>query len=172
MITNGLLIKKHLLDSKLFPQIETYSISVDAGSADVYEKVRRPGKWNVLLDNFDFLKENNKSHLVKLIFIVQRDTYQDLENFVNLCVQYGFLGQVICLRDFGTWTLSNVVNPDTWSIKNGIYQEHDVLNLAHPEHESCKNLLKEVYKRHFGIDKSNIFFEPALMHKLGLNHNG
>ena len=85
--TNGLLIKKHLDDSKLLPAIKYFSISVDAGSADVYHNVRRPGKWSVLLENLDYLKDKKKN--VGLNFCVQKSNYKDIPKFVELCSEYG-----------------------------------------------------------------------------------
>ena len=56
-----LLMKKLLNDSPMKGSITNYSISVDAGSSKVYEKVRRPGKWEILLDNLEWLKLNKNN---------------------------------------------------------------------------------------------------------------
>ena len=77
------MIKKQLINSKLLPNITDYSISVDAGSAEVYENVRRGGNWNILIENFDFLSKINKAHLVTLNFAVQKNNFKDLFKYIH-----------------------------------------------------------------------------------------
>jgi MoaA/NifB/PqqE/SkfB family radical SAM enzyme len=45
LFTNGQLLKKLLPDSTVLPFISEFQISVDAGTKEVYEQVRKPGKW-------------------------------------------------------------------------------------------------------------------------------
>jgi len=137
LFTNGLLIKKQLLNSKLVPNITEYSISVDAGSAEVYEKVRRGGRWHTLIENFDFLAEIKKCHLVTLNFAVQKNNYKDLHNFLELCKHYSFKANVHQLDDWGTWNSDVVSNPDEWTIQNGTLLDHDVLRKTHAEYHEC-----------------------------------
>ena len=160
LFTNGLLIKKQLLNSKLLPNVTEYSISVDAGSSEVYENVRRGGRWNILLENFDFLSELKKNHLVTLNFAIQKNNYKDLFNFLELCAQYSFKAQVHQLDDWGTWNSDVVLNPDDWTIKNGTLLDHDVLRKAHPEHTECQNIVKSAIE----ANKNNrkIVFESRL----------
>lgn len=159
-ITNGLLIKKLLPTSLIFPHIELFLISIDAGSKDVYENVRRPGRWDTLIDNLDFLVENNKQNKTRLNFVLQRDNYKDLENFVNLCKHYNFSGIVQCLRDFGTWNSTPVIKPDSWTIVNGTFLDHNVLRSDHPEHRMCKETLIKVKEQL----TDRIRYEGALDH--------
>ena len=51
LFTNGLLMSKQLPDSKILPNISEFKISIDAGSKEVYEVVRRPGKFDKLIEN-------------------------------------------------------------------------------------------------------------------------
>jgi MoaA/NifB/PqqE/SkfB family radical SAM enzyme len=88
LFTNGLLLKKQLTQSHLLSQITEFSISVDAGSHEVYEKVRRGGDWKVLLENLGYLKTVRKKSTVALNFAVQNSNWYDLPNFVNLCLSY------------------------------------------------------------------------------------
>lgn len=105
LFTNGLLLQKQLERSKILPQITEYQISIDAGSADVYEKVRLGGKWSVLMQNFDFLKEvaDRYGSQVWLMFVLQKNNWRDLENFAELCERYQWTGNVTQLVDWGTW---------------------------------------------------------------------
>jgi MoaA/NifB/PqqE/SkfB family radical SAM enzyme len=142
LFTNGLLIKKQLLNSQLLPNITEYSISVDAGSSEVYERVRCGGRWDILLENFDFLSELKKNHLVTLNFAVQKNNYKDLSNFLDVCNKYSFAANVHQLDDWGTWNSSAVSNPDAWTIKNGTILDHDVLRKTHPEYNECVTVVK------------------------------
>ena len=51
-------MSKQLPDSKILPNISEFKISIDAGSKEVYEVVRRPGKFDKLIENLDWMHEN------------------------------------------------------------------------------------------------------------------
>ena len=161
LFTNGLLIKKQLEKSLVLPNITEFIISVDAGSEIVYENIRRGGNWNVLMDNFNFLNEKNKNRIVKLNFAVQKNNYKDLYNFVELCRRYGFSGNIHQLDDWGTWNYDTVENPDTWTITNGTYIEHAVLNSTHPEHNKCIDILIDIANQ-----KNSFIHFTAIIKKL------
>jgi MoaA/NifB/PqqE/SkfB family radical SAM enzyme len=162
LFTNGLLIKKQLADTNIIDNITEFSISVDAGSQDVYENVRRGGSWSVLLENFDYLKSINKNKLTALNFAVQKNNFYDLQNFVDVCNCYNFNGVIHGLDNWGTWNTSDVLDPDAWTIKNGTFQQHDVLNKEHSQYQECKKIIQQIM-----IDKNKgIRFTPDLTSKV------
>jgi len=144
LFTNGLLIKKQLDKTALFERVTEYRISVDAGSKEVYETTRIGGDWNVLMENFDFLKEKNLSNKVNLQFVVQKKNYLDIPNFIKLCEKYNFRAVLSQLDDWGTWNNGVSTYPDTWTMANGTFADHDVLVSTHPEYIQCKNLLESI----------------------------
>jgi molybdenum cofactor biosynthesis enzyme MoaA len=156
LFTNGLLIRKQLTDNPVLAHIDEYLISIDAGSAEVYEQIRLGGRWDLLLDNFKFLKEHTQhknlgnNHNVALTMVMQKNNYNDMKNFCELCVQFGFLGSITKLEDWGTWQ---------------DFITHDVLNPAHPEHDKAAQALKSVYEEYSHC----IFFHSALQQFLGVN---
>lgn len=158
--TNGLLIKKQLLKSSILKNIKTYSISVDAGTAEVYNKVRYGGSWTVLLENFDFLVSLGKEKSVCLNFAAQKNNFRDIPNFVNLCNRYGFSGNIHQLDDWGTWNNNDVLNPDDWTIKNGTFIQHNVLDKQHPDYQECIQIVELVKST------KNINLAPRLMQLL------
>lgn len=161
--TNGLLIKKQISDGlPIFDSITTFKISIDAGSKEVYEDVRRPGKWEVLLENFDYLKMLGKGSSVQLMFALQNKNYKDIPRFVDLCNHYGFYGVIHQLDDWGTWAQMKSKIPDAWTIQNGIFADHNVLNSSHPTHNKCKELV--VQYQNF----KNISFAPMVLRLLGV----
>jgi molybdenum cofactor biosynthesis enzyme MoaA len=137
--TNGLLLRKQLQNTEILKNA-FLSISIDAGSKEVFESIRRGGNWEVLLDNFDFLVKNDKQQVTTLNFTIQNDNYLDLENFVELCEKYQFQGSVAKLDDWGTWNDKTVSNPDEWTQENGYFFEHDVLHLEHENYEAARQI--------------------------------
>lgn len=134
LFTNGLLLKKQLADSPVRAHVAEYFISIDAGSAPVYERVRLGGSWDRLLENFDWLREQvaQKPARVLLILVVQRENYQDVNNFCQLVNHYGFTGSITYLEDWGTW--SDFPNQDV------------IGNQQHPEHEAAVQALRQAYQ--------------------------
>lgn len=129
--TNGLLMKKLLPDSPVLPYISHFEISIDAGSQEVYEQVRRPGKFSVLKDNLQWLSDNRPDGAdVVLNLCVQRDNANDIINFANLCQQYGFRGNITKLENWHTFDNFN---------------EYDVIgNRQHPLHNQSLDQLRTV----------------------------
>lgn len=154
--TNGLLMKKHLADSPLFNNIVIFSISVDAGSKEVYEDVRRPGKWEVLIDNLEFLKAHDKNKLVCIQFVIQQKNYRDLENLINLIERFDCTATIFELQDWGTWNYEDVKYPDAWTMVNGTYLDQDILRREHPEHAEAIQCLKNI------SDNERISFSPII----------
>jgi MoaA/NifB/PqqE/SkfB family radical SAM enzyme len=157
LFTNGLLLRKQLTDNPVIAHIDEYLISIDAGSADVYEQVRLGGRWEQLMDNFAFLKENTRhqdgsNHNVALTMVMQKNNYRDMKNFCKLCLEFGFIGSITKLEDWGTW-------------RN--FSEHDVLNVEHDEHTAAAEFLRETYDEY----SYHIFFHSALQQFLGVDQN-
>lgn len=152
--TNGLLIKKQLENLNILNQITQYSISVDAGSSEVYKDVRRPGRWDILLENFDFLRSIGKNQITCLNFAFQNKNFNDLPAFIQLCQQYQFRGIVHSIDDWGTWSIVESENKDTWTIKNGIFSDHNVLTKSHVNYENAKKIILD-NQHHKNITFSN-----------------
>ena len=101
--TNGTLIDGRVKDSPIMKKLLEFTISIDAGSKEVYEVVRYPGNWDKLRSNLDFLKENNfKLHFN---FVLQRDNLYDVINFVDICEHYDAIGYIEGVNDWGTWNV-------------------------------------------------------------------
>lgn len=132
LFTNGLLLEKQLADAPILSHITQYFISIDAGSAGVYEQVRRGGQWDNLVSNLTWLKNNTKAEVL-LMFVLQQSNYTDMHNFCELCEQFGFNGVINRLEDWGTWHN---------------FDEHDVIgNTSHSKHTLAINQLQSVYQR-------------------------
>ena len=111
--TNGLLMKKLLPDSPVLPYISEFQISMDAGTAEVYENVRRPGKHKVLIENLDWLLEYRNTQTPRpeyvfdmFSFVLQAANAADIVNFVNLCKKYNAIPVISKLDNWGAQVLS------------------------------------------------------------------
>lgn len=103
LFTNGLLIKKMLSNSAVFPAISHYQISVDAGTADVYHIVRKPGNFDSLVENLEWLCNNKKPGVnVSLMFCVSAFNVHDIYNFAMLCDRFKFIGNLTKLNNWYT----------------------------------------------------------------------
>lgn len=129
LFTNGLLMKKLLPKSKMLPHITNFQISIDAGTKEVYNKVRAPGNFDTLIENLNWLWVHKpKDSTVTLKFTVSAENVNDIKNFTNLCVDYGFAGDISKLVDWGTF-------------EN--FQDHEVIdNTNHPLHKTAIEQLK------------------------------
>jgi sulfatase maturation enzyme AslB (radical SAM superfamily) len=157
--TNGLLLKKVIAESSIKSAVSIFSVSVDAGSKEIYEQVRRPGKWSVLMDNLEWLFDNQAQSTVHLSFVLQKTNFQDLPAFAELCKRFKFIGIVQPLNDWGTWNSKPVINPDAYTIVNGTYLDHDVANSDHPEHDEFIKVLKTVREKNFEFLNFNSYFD-------------
>jgi len=154
--TNGLLMKKLLPDSNIISKITELLISVDAGTKDVYEIVRSPGKFSTLEENLEWLSNNR--HLlpnaeIKIRYVMQAANAGDLVNFARLCKQFNFQGVVNKVDDWGTWDNFN---------------EHDITLPNHPKHQlavqQIKQVLTEYTKQEMYIQESLIAMIDRLDH--------
>ena len=143
IFTNGLLIKKHLANTKIFKQTKNIDVSIDAGSKKVYEEIRKPGKWKTLIENLNFLAEYY-DHKVVLNFALQKRNIDDVYNFVELVERYKFYGIIHEIDDWGTWNYTSIANPDTWTIVNGTYVEHNVMMPGNTLQKRAIEILKTI----------------------------
>ena len=129
LFTNGLLMEKQLANSTVLDHIDQFLLSIDAGSAKVYEQVRRPGRFDVLLKNLQWLSELDRS--VGINFVLQQANWHDIENFILLAQRFGFHPNITRLEDWGTWSE---------------FEDQDVIgNVSHPDHLLALQELRRVY---------------------------
>lgn len=109
IVSNGMLFteQKFELLSHKFNKI-TVNISVDAASPSTYEKVRRGGRWDKLLENLRYLGERRVDGRISTFYVnftVQRDNYNDLPDFVRLAKEIHADAAIIKpIYNWGTWT--------------------------------------------------------------------
>ena len=132
-LTNGLLLKQRMSDNPyLIENTKNVMISIDAGSKDVYEDVRRPGKWSRLIENLDYLHTLTQDGKIKcqLNFVIQRANYRDIPNFIQLAENYGFATDLVLLEDWRT-------------LGGEFYQKNAVHLTSHPEYNDWLKIYEQ-----------------------------
>ena len=132
LFTNGLLLEKQLADSTVLNSIDQFMLSIDAGSEQVYENVRRPGRFDVLMRNLQWLKPLGRN--VSLNFVLQQANWHDLENFLQLAEQFGYWPNITRLEDWNTWT--------------GFANQDVIGNSEHPDHLLAVQELRRVHAKY------------------------
>jgi len=127
--TNGLLLTRYLDELKILPRLSQLEISIDAATEKTYEQVRRPGRWPALIENLDYclhLRINQFPFRVTANFVIQKDNFREIPEFVDLCRQYHMYPNFTVLQDWSTFSyIHNAVHlPD-----HPCYQEFvDLIN--------------------------------------------
>ena len=150
--TNGLLLLKNadVIENHLSQIL--LSISIDAASKDVYEKVRRGGKWTTLIENLEYVKrltDANPTFLVESRFTIQRDNLDDVIPFLEFSKKYNLRINYGVMEDWGVWIdkyeencahlpSSPVFEKFIKIINDPIFKEYGVYidNLKHWEHRA------------------------------------
>jgi len=110
LMTNGVLFTPKVWDSlhKIWNNIVLIDISVDAGTREIYQQVRPPGKWDQLLNNAAYLGECAKEYQnidINYGFVVQQANYHDMVNFQQQFSQferYNLINYTL-INDWQTW---------------------------------------------------------------------
>lgn len=93
LYTNGTLLDKKMLDWILDNYVlDDLSISIDASTEGTYNKIRRGGNWNQLMNNIQYISKMKKAGRIPywvVQFVIQRDNVAELQSFVEKAEQWG-----------------------------------------------------------------------------------
>lgn len=148
--TNGTLLTKKNLDRlcSIYKDIEIM-ISVDATTEETYKKIRCGGNFKQLmknLENLSLARKEGRVKVVNLLFVVQKDNYQEMPDFVRLVKRLGF--DCVDFSKIGNW---------------GTFTDEEFKNISmFDENDNPKKELTEVLKDPILSDKivkadSNVF---------------
>ena len=135
IVTNGILVKDHWHKmAGVYNNIVRFKFSFDAGSKEIYEKIRRGGNWDKLLDSVRYIADWRKSYNPKLLltsnFVVQTGNYVDMVRYVELCDSLG-IDEI------------NFQRIDNWGTFEN-FEEHAVWRSDHPEYKNFVLYLDKV----------------------------
>lgn len=121
---------------KIHANIGHTRISLDAGSKQVYEKVRLGGDWDLLMKNCSFLNEQvgiNDKFTLNFDFVVQWANYKDIPKYVELCLTK--------FPNLNTINFGLINDWFTWSSNE--YEKQCIWKNTHPEYYDFLNILKD-----------------------------
>lgn len=135
--------------------IDILEVSIDGASKKTYEINRRPGKWEVLLQNMQFiseLKRQGRIRHLKISFVVQKNNYKEIGAFIKLGKQWS-VDEVYfaTLADWDTFAKSD-------------YLGRAIHKPTHPEHFL---LLEELMK----IDATDTIIDLGYFQELHKTHS-
>jgi MoaA/NifB/PqqE/SkfB family radical SAM enzyme len=145
LITNGLLLTPRRWESlpRLGEMLCIVAVSVDAARPATYERLRRPGRWDVLRRNLDYigqLRREGRIPAFQLNFVVQADNVGEMLEFADLADEVG--------AD-RLW-YQRLVNYGTYDADE--FSRLDVATPSHPDHEQLLAMLRHPRLRRPEVD--------------------
>jgi len=94
IISNGLLLDAKTADAFVEKNLYKLSLSIDGATAATYEKIRRGGSFNTLMQNIEYLAEvkaarKQERPFLTFNFVSMRDTIGELTDLIKLAKKYG-----------------------------------------------------------------------------------
>jgi len=94
MVTNGTFLNKEWSNALIKMRVNKISISLDAATKDTYDKIRKNGNWDRVLENIRTLVEERKnfgsqSTYIRLDFVGMKNNIHELPEFVDLTKKLG-----------------------------------------------------------------------------------
>jgi len=139
------------LISGIHKNLADIEISFDAGTKNTYEtKTRVGGKWDLLLENCKNLDSQVLSYpnlRPNYNFVVQKDNYKEMSQYVNIILQYLPNAESIkfqLVADWGTWDKKTFDSKAVWKE-------------THPEYNEFLSHLKDPIFKHPKVQLGNLF---------------
>jgi hypothetical protein len=135
LISNGLLItpERWATLPDLPASLARLAISVDAATAETYERLRPPGRWDTLRRNLDFvadLRRRGEVPHLRLNFVVQQANFREIPAFLTL-------GREVGADELWFQRVTNYGTYDEAS-----FAEVDVTAADHPDHADLLAILR------------------------------
>jgi molybdenum cofactor biosynthesis enzyme MoaA len=146
--TNGLLAERSWPRIQhIESAVKKITVSIDAVTADTYERLRRGGAWRDLEDSMTFIQAKCQAIGAKLHtrMIIQQANYKEAVEFYYWCRA----------RDVDCVEYSQVTNWGTWTAEE--FAHENVFESAHPERANALAVIAEL--RTF----NNVWFEGAFV---------
>ncbi|HEY0323203.1 MAG TPA: radical SAM protein [Pyrinomonadaceae bacterium] len=145
LITNGQLMTAERWHQ--FPDlpemIDILSVSIDAARAETYERLRRPGKWPILMKNLELMALMRRSGSIRRFqvnFVVQEENYREIPEFIELGIRLGV---------DSIW-LQRLTNYGAYA--EGAFARADVTSPLHPKHWELLDILRSPLMSHPTVD--------------------
>ena len=103
--TNGILLTPAMWTNLAHLKIDTLVISIDAATKETYEKIRIGGKWEVLMQNMEFLLARYREGLIREFLIsmtVMKTNHREIAAFAEMGKRLGVTLAFFC-PIYGNW---------------------------------------------------------------------
>ena len=145
LITNGQLTtaERWRQFPDLLEMIDILSVSIDAARAETYERLRRPGKWPILMKNLELIAEMRRAGSIRrfqINFVVQEENYREIPEFVELGTRLGV---------DSIW-FQRLTNYGAYA--EGAFAKADVTSPSHPKHAELLDILRSPVMSHPAVD--------------------
>ena len=124
----------------IHPHVKMAEISIDAATKDTYEnKTRLGGKWEVLMENLEFIKTIDTIQTIIFSFVVQQNNFREMEDFVLMIdriFKESKIKTVIQLQKVVQWP----------SISDERYKQMKIWEPTNPEYNDFVKELKKIKK--------------------------
>jgi len=132
--TNGLLMKKKWSYLQEWEdRVNIVNLTADSCSKNTYEKLRRGGNFETLIDVLDWFKEKKKEKNIHLIIkcVLQKNNYNEVLDFYNFFKNHGANEiHYVRISDWGTY--------------GNNFQQVDVFNKTHPQYNEALKELQSI----------------------------
>jgi sulfatase maturation enzyme AslB (radical SAM superfamily) len=137
--TNGTLFNQKMWNDMktIQPFIKTIEISIDAATKETYEKLRRGGKWESLIENLHFINTLPITDVI-LSMIVQDTNYKEISLF------YENMLKIFPTK--GRTYFKKICNWHTFTKEE--FMDKEVFNPKHPKFEDFLIELKKINNKH------------------------
>jgi wyosine [tRNA(Phe)-imidazoG37] synthetase (radical SAM superfamily) len=145
LITNAqLLTAKRWAEFPRLPEmIGNLSVSIDAARGETYERLRRPGKWHVLMQNLEVMAKMRAAGTIRrfqINFVVQADNFRELPEFLAL-------GDRLGVDSFWLQRLTNY-----GAFTETEFAKADVTSPLHPDHAELLTILRQPFMNDPRVD--------------------
>lgn len=145
LITNAQLLnaRRWAEFPRLPEMIGNLSISIDAARGETYERLRRPGRWKVLMENLEWIAQTRAAGTIRRLqinFVVQAENFRELPEFIAL-------GDRLGVDSFWLQRLTNY-----GALTEPAFEKADVTSPVHPEHGELLAILRQPFMNDSRID--------------------
>ena len=156
--TNGSLWNEKMWErvKAIHPYVKTCEISIDAGTKETYEtKTRIGGKWDVLLDNLQFISKIPTINRFSFSFVVQDSNFREMKQFYDMISNYmkGSKSKFVVFYNA-------ITNWDTYTDEE--FNKKNVTDTNHKDHTEFLEVLETIKDLPSFTNNFNHLYEKSI----------
>ncbi len=171
--TNANLLTPHIWDTIKHNNYESIHVSIDAATKETYEKVRKNGKWDLLMKNLKLISELRHQGVFSkfsISFVILKSNYKEIKSFAELGKELG-CDMILFQKDYTVVNIIENINLTNHKrikieiaqiLKDPIFSEPQVNTLLIDEYRQYSSLKSNIIDRTFTKLKGAILQYPIL----------